>query len=92
MWFGIEVEANVAKARRRRRWLEKAFRRLEIVPLDAAIARFHARTWARLAEAGRLIGPHDLIVAARRSIGTGRSHVQRPRQFQAGPRLSSIQP
>jgi dihydrofolate synthase/folylpolyglutamate synthase len=46
LWFGIEVETDAARARRRRRWLEKTFRRLEIVPLDTAGARVHARLWA----------------------------------------------
>ena len=64
LWFGIEVETDSARRRRRRRWLERTFRRLEIVPLDAAVARVHARLWAQLSEAGRMIGPHDLIVAA----------------------------
>lgn len=64
LWFGVEVETDTARARRRRRWLEKTFRRLEIVPLDAATARVHARLWAKLVEAGQMIGPHDLIVAA----------------------------
>jgi hypothetical protein len=31
LWFGIEVETVVARARRRRRWIEKLLRRLEIV-------------------------------------------------------------
>lgn len=62
--FGVEVETDAARARRRRRWLEKTFRRLEIAPLDAAMARVHARIWAQLVEAGQMIGPHDLIVAA----------------------------
>ena len=64
LWFGIEVEPDGARRRRRRRWLEKTIRRLEIVPLDAAVARVHARLWARLSAAGQMIGPHDLIVAA----------------------------
>ena len=64
LWFGIEVENDAARSRRRRRWLEKIFRRLEIVPMDAALARVHARLWAQLSNAGRLIGPNDLIVAA----------------------------
>lgn len=64
LWFGIEVEADAARARRRRRWLEKTFRRLEVVPLDQGAARIHARVWAQLSHAGLLIGPHDLIVAA----------------------------
>ena len=64
LWFGLEVEADAARGRRRRRWLEKTFRRLEIVPFDAAVARIHARIWAQLCEAGQIVGPHDLIVAA----------------------------
>lgn len=28
LWFGIEVEEDAARARRRRRWIEKTFRRL----------------------------------------------------------------
>ena len=64
LWFGIHVETDAARARRRRRWVEKTFRRLEVVPLDAALARVHARLWAQLSEAGQMVGPHDLIVAA----------------------------
>lgn len=64
LWFGVEVETDAARAKRRRRWLEKTFRRLEVVPMDAAWARVHARLWAELSGAGQMIGPHDLIVAA----------------------------
>ena len=64
LWFGIEVETNSARRRRRRRWLDKTFRRLEVVALDAGLARIHARLWAQLSGAGQMIGPHDLIVAA----------------------------
>jgi tRNA(fMet)-specific endonuclease VapC len=64
LWFGIEVEENAAKARRRRRWINKSFGRIEVVPLDAQIARVHSRLWARLTRAGTMIGPHDLIIAA----------------------------
>ena len=62
--FGLEIETNSARARRRRRWLEKIFRHLEIVLLDATLARTHARLWSQLSKSGALIGPHDLIVAA----------------------------
>ena len=64
LWFGIQVESDAARARRRRRWVEKTFRRLEVVSLDAGLARVHARLWAQLSEAGQMIGPNDLIVAA----------------------------
>ena len=64
LWFGVEVETDPARAKRRRRWLEKLSRRLEVVPMDAALARVHSRIWAHMSEAGQMIGPHDLIVAA----------------------------
>ena len=64
LWFGVEVEADAARARRRRRWIEKLFRRLEVVPVDTRVARTHARIWAQLTASGQMIGPHDLIVAA----------------------------
>lgn len=64
LWFGIEVEPNPARVHRRRRWIGKLFRRLEIVPMDTRVARTHAKVWAELTAAGQMIGPHDLIVAA----------------------------
>jgi tRNA(fMet)-specific endonuclease VapC len=64
LWFGVEAELDAARARRRRRWIEKLFRRLEVVPVDARVARTHARVWAQLTASGQMIGPHDLIVAA----------------------------
>jgi len=64
LWVGIESEPDPGRGRRRRRWLEKTCRRLEVVPLDAAVARVHARLWVQLSSAGLMIGPHDLIVAA----------------------------
>jgi tRNA(fMet)-specific endonuclease VapC len=64
LWFGIEVETDAARKRRRRRWIEKLFRRLEIIPVDARVARTHARIWAQLSASGLMVGPHDLIVAA----------------------------
>jgi tRNA(fMet)-specific endonuclease VapC len=64
LWFGIEMEKDAARARRRRRWIERIFRRLEVIPVDARIARIHARIWAELTASGMMIGPHDLILAA----------------------------
>jgi tRNA(fMet)-specific endonuclease VapC len=62
--FGIEGETDTARGRRRRRWMEKTFRRLEIIPMDEPVARVHAHLWRQLSDAGLMIGPHDLIVAA----------------------------
>jgi predicted nucleic acid-binding protein len=92
LWFGIEVEENAARARRRRRWIEKSFRRLEIIPLDARVARVHSRLWAQLTNAGEMIGPHDLIVAAtalsrRWSVATFNAE-----EFRHVPSLKVVEP
>jgi predicted nucleic acid-binding protein len=62
--FGVDFDLNAARGRRRRRWLEKTFRRLEIAAFDDAVARHHARLWVQLTKKGMTVGPHDLIVAA----------------------------
>jgi len=59
LWYGIEAELDATRGRRRRRWLERMIRRLEIVPLDATVARIHARVWLQVSQAGLIIGPHD---------------------------------
>jgi hypothetical protein len=38
--------------------------RFPLLPVDLATARAHAQAWAELAAAGRMIGPHDLWLAA----------------------------
>jgi predicted nucleic acid-binding protein len=62
--FGVDFESDPARRRRRRRWLEKTFRRLEVVPFDNAVARDHARLWLNLSRRGVTVGAHDLIVAS----------------------------
>jgi tRNA(fMet)-specific endonuclease VapC len=64
LWFGIEAEKNPARVRIRRRWLQRAFRNLEVVPFDTGLARIHSRVWAKLVRSGVNIGSHDLIIAA----------------------------
>jgi tRNA(fMet)-specific endonuclease VapC len=43
---------------------EAVLERFPLLPIDLGTARAHARLWADLAAAGRLIGPHDLWLAA----------------------------
>lgn len=92
LWFGVELERNAAKARRHRRWLEKSFRRLEVVPLDAGISRVHARLWARLFRAGQMIGPHDLILAATALHRNWAVATFNVREFRYVPDLEVIEP
>lgn len=62
--------ARTAEIRARRSaWVEAILERFPLLPVDLTVARAHARIWADLAARGRLIGPHDLWLAA-----TGLAH------------------
>jgi predicted nucleic acid-binding protein len=49
---------------RRSAFVEGILERFPLLPIDLACARAHAQLWADLALAGKLIGPHDLWLAA----------------------------
>jgi tRNA(fMet)-specific endonuclease VapC len=49
---------------RRSAWVDAVLERLPLLDIDLITARSHARLWAELASAGRIIGPHDLWLAA----------------------------
>jgi tRNA(fMet)-specific endonuclease VapC len=62
LWHGVERATGVQKTRR-----EQYLRSLEVVPVLAyteQTAYLHARIWAELQRAGKMIGYYDLIVAA----------------------------
>jgi tRNA(fMet)-specific endonuclease VapC len=63
LWHGVE-RATGAHRMRRQRFLERVFALFEPVPYTASTALHHARIWAELEAAGRMIGAHDLILAA----------------------------
>lgn len=48
----------------REKFLNAILGKFEILPMNLAVAREHARIWAELAERGDNIGPYDLIIAA----------------------------
>ena len=49
---------------KRASFVEAILGRFPMLPIDLATARAHARLWAELAATGKLIGPHDLWLAA----------------------------
>ncbi len=49
---------------RRSAFVEAVLERFPLLPVDLATARAHAQLWAGLMVEGRLIGPHDLWLAA----------------------------
>ena len=63
LWHGVERATGTHRARRRR-FLESVFALFEPVAYTAMTAFHHARLWAELESAGKMIGAHDLILAA----------------------------
>lgn len=57
---------GVTPARRARRlvMVEAVLQRIPAIPFGLAEARAHAELWAHLAQRGKMIGPHDLIIGA----------------------------
>lgn len=63
LWHGVE-RAKGAHRVRRQRFLERIFALFETAGYTATTAFHHARLWAELEVSGRMIGAHDLILAA----------------------------
>ncbi len=60
---GVE-RATPQKRAARAAIVEHFFSVLEVIDYDASVARQHAVLWATLARTGKLIGPHDMLIAA----------------------------
>jgi tRNA(fMet)-specific endonuclease VapC len=63
LWHGVERASGAHRAARES-YLRALLELLPIVPYTEQTAYSHARLWAQLASAGKMIGPYDLIVAA----------------------------
>jgi tRNA(fMet)-specific endonuclease VapC len=63
LWHGVERASGAHRAARET-YLRALLELLPIVPYTEQTAYLHARLWAQLASAGKMIGPYDLIVAA----------------------------
>ncbi|WP_397385696.1 type II toxin-antitoxin system VapC family toxin [Prosthecobacter sp.] len=61
---GVE-RANTAERREKRSiYVEGVLQRLPIIEFELTVARRHAQIWAELEVSRKMIGPHDLIIAA----------------------------
>lgn len=61
---GVE-RANTAERREKRSsYVEGVLQRFPIIEFELSVARRHARIWAELEVSRKMIGPHDLIIAA----------------------------
>jgi predicted nucleic acid-binding protein len=61
---GVHCAADSNVRARRSAFVEAVMERFPLLPVDLAVARAHAQLWAGLMAEGRLIGPHDLWLAA----------------------------
>jgi tRNA(fMet)-specific endonuclease VapC len=63
LWHGVERSSGPHRAARQL-YLRDVLEALPIIPYTEQTAYEHARIWAALESAGRMIGSYDLIVAA----------------------------
>lgn len=63
LWHGHERASGAQKVRRRV-YIETALATFSVIPFTGLTAQIHARLWAGLESSGKMIGYHDLIVAA----------------------------
>jgi tRNA(fMet)-specific endonuclease VapC len=63
LWHGVE-RATGARRLTRKKFLQEVISSLPVVAYTEEIAYVHARIWAQLEAAGKMIGHYDLVVAA----------------------------
>ncbi len=61
---GVHRARTSATRARRAAFVEHLISTIEPLPVTIATARAHAEIWAELKDQGKLIGPHDLWIAA----------------------------
>ncbi len=62
--FGVHKAPDSHARTRRKAFVEDILLKFPILPIDLPIARMHAELWAELSSTGKLIGSHDLWIAA----------------------------
>src|SRR5579862_6796644 len=63
LWHGLERATGSHRARRRA-FIETVLDKLPVIPYTEQTAYEHARIWAELESAGKMIGYYDIVVAA----------------------------
>jgi predicted nucleic acid-binding protein len=62
--YGVYRAVQPEVRAKRSAFVEAILEHFPMLPIDLATARAHAQVWAELAATGKLIGPHDLWLAA----------------------------
>jgi predicted nucleic acid-binding protein len=82
---GVERAKDQAVRSRRHRFVEGIVGDIPVIPFGLVEAREHARIWAALAARGKLIGPHDMLVAATAIANAGSIVTLNQREFKRVP-------
>ncbi len=61
---GVHRADSALRRGRRQRFVDAILELVPVLPFDLEAARVHSRIWADLARDGRVIGAHDLLIAA----------------------------
>ena len=61
---GVHRATRADVRAKRSAFVEGILERFPLLPVDLACARAHAQLWTELRQAGTIIGPHDLWLAA----------------------------
>lgn len=61
---GVHRAEDRTRRTRRSAFVESVIDAFPLLPVDLPTARLHAELWAELAAAGRMVGAHDLWIAA----------------------------
>ena len=61
---GVHRATDASRRTQRRAFVEHVLAALETLPATVEVARVHAELWAQLEASGKLIGAHDLWIAA----------------------------
>lgn len=91
LWQGME-RASATQRGRRQQYLEAVLSALPVLPYTEQTAYEHARLWAELEGAGKLVGAYDLIVAATAVERNSAVATFNRRHFGLVPGLKLIEP
>jgi tRNA(fMet)-specific endonuclease VapC len=61
---GVERAPTGHRRDQRSKFVEATLGEMEIIDFDGAVARRHSVVWAALEKTGRMLGAHDLLIAA----------------------------
>lgn len=91
LWHGVERATGPHKAKRQQ-YLQTVLAPLSILPYTEQTAHVHARIWAQLEAAGKMIGYYDLLVAATALERGSEVATFNKRHFDVVPSLTTIEP